>query len=345
VERRRWIDADTFADYLALAQLLPGPGSTQICFLIGLSRAGIRGGIAAWLGFTLPSAILMIVFATGLTRVHRELHGLQVAAVAVVAAAVVTMFRRLCPDWQRAAIAAGAAIVALIYATPLTQMLLIAAGAGAGVLLLRSAVSPASGAVALPVTRSAATIALAAFGALFIGLRISGPPLVYALYRTGALVFGGGHVVLPLLEQAIVRPGWVNNEDFLAGYGAAQAIPGPLFTFGAFLGFVARVRPNGLLGAVIGLLAIFSPGLLLAYGVAPFWRTLRDRPWARPALSGVNAAVVGLLAAALGAAARVVVHRPADGLIALAGFALLLSTPIPPVLVVIAIAASEALLL
>jgi chromate transporter len=253
------------------------------------------------------------------------------------------MFRRLCPDWRRAAIAAGAAVVALLYATPLTQMLLIAAGAAAGVLLLRSNVSSASGAAALPVTKRAAMIALACFGLLFLALRISGPPLVYALYRTGALVFGGGHVVLPLLEQAIVRPGWVSNGDFLAGYGAAQAIPGPLFTFGAFLGFAARVQPNGLLGAVIGLLAIFSPGLLLAYGVAPFWRSIRERSWARPALSGVNAAVVGLLAATLAAASRAVVHSPVDGLIALAGFALLLSTRIPPVLVVLTIAALEAL--
>jgi chromate transporter len=345
VERRRWIDEETFADFLALAQLLPGPGSSQICFLIGLSRAGLRGGIAAWLGFTLPSAILMTLFAAGLTRVHRELHGLQVAAVAVVAAAVVAMFRRLCPDWQRAVIAAAAAVVALVYATPLTQMLLIAAGAGAGVLLLRSNVLAASRAAALPVTRRATTIALACFAVLFMALRISGPPLVYALYRTGSLVFGGGHVVLPLLEQAIVRPGWVSNGDFLAGYGAAQAIPGPLFTFGAFLGFVARVQPNGPIGAVLGLLAIFSPGLLLAYGVAPFWGSVRDRSWARPALSGVNAAVVGLLAATLGAAARAVVHSPADAFIALAGFALLLGTRIPPVLVVLAIAASEALFL
>ena len=193
-------------------------------------------------------------------------------------------------------------------------------------------------ALALPVSRRAGAIALSIFAASFVALRLSGPPLVYALYRTGALVFGGGHVVLPLLEQAIVRPGWVSNGDFLAGYGAAQAIPGPLFTFGAFLGYVARVQPNGWLGALTGLLAIFSPGLLLAYGIAPFWRSVRERTWSRPALSGVNAVVVGLLAAALGTAVRVVVHSPADGLIALTGFGLLLSTRIPPVFVVLAIA-------
>lgn len=352
MERRRWLTEAALTEFIALTQLLPGPSSSQTGFLIGIARGGILGGIAAWLGFTLPSAVIMVLFAAGVRRAHGPLiegalHGLQVAAIAVVASAVLAMFRRLCPDWPRALIASIAAALVLFLGGSAIQIAVILGGAILGWAVLRIPPADREEENPLPVSHAAAAAALMLFAALFVALEFAlpGAPLLRAFYRTGALVFGGGHVVLPLLDQAVVRPGWVNANDFLAGYGAAQTIPGPLFTFAAYLGYVSRVPPHGLAGAVLCLLAIFLPGLLLAIAAAPFWRWLRARNGARAAIAGVNAAVVGLLASALAhAGLSGAVRTWLDILFAAAGFLALARTRISPVAVVLAIALAEALL-
>ncbi|HEY2859511.1 MAG TPA: chromate efflux transporter [Terracidiphilus sp.] len=311
VKRRKWFDERTYADVVALCQFLPGPASSQVGMAIGLSRAGYLGALAAWTAFTLPSALAMMLFAYGLIRYGNILgqgwlQGLKAAAVAVVAVAVLGMARSLTPDRERATIAVTAAVVALAIPAAWGQIGAILFGGIAGLIFLRA--STTNGHVSLPlsVTRPQAIVALVLFFVLLIGLPILAVGtsnhtirLLDAFYRAGSLVFGGGHVVLPLLQAAVVPPGWVDNDTFLAGYGAAQAVPGPLFTFAAYLGTVMQPSPNGVVGAILCLTAIFLSSFLLIVGALPFWEALRRRDLAQSALRGVNAAVVGVLLAAL----------------------------------------------
>ncbi len=311
VERRRWVDDAHFADLVALCQFLPGPGSSQTGFAIGYLQRGLAGGIAAWLGFTLPSAALMIAFAYGLASLGPLNHlgwlqGLKTAAVAVVAQAVWAMAGNLCPDRPRATFAVGAAIILLLLPSAWGQIGVIALGAALGWLLFRGTAAAAPAGPAPGGTRAAAAGWLALFLALLVALplaaRFAPNPWLQVFdrfYRTGSLVFGGGHVVLPLLEREVVAPGWLSHDQFLAGYGAAQALPGPLFTLSAYLGTVMQVGPGGWLGGLWALVGIFLPGLLLVLGVLPFWQELRRRPDAQAALRGANATVVGVLLAAL----------------------------------------------
>jgi len=354
VERRRWLSEAAYADLVALCQLLPGPASSQVGFAVGLSRGGLAGGLAAWLGFTLPSAVAMVLFAQGAAALTGPLsagmlHGLQVAAVAVVAQAVWSMARSLCPDRPRATIAVVATLIVTAAPAAIGQIAAILAGAIAGAWLPREA--PAVGAAArlsIPVPRALAVAALAVFALLLIGLPIAAavwavPALAVAeaFYRAGALVFGGGHVVLPLLHVSVVEPGWVSEDAFLSGYGAAQAVPGPLFTFAAYLGAIM----TGWVGAALCLVAIFLPGLLLVLGVLPFWASLGRGALMRACLRGVNAAVVGVL---LGALYDPVWTKafggPADFALALVAFALLVIWKAPPWLAVLVSAAGGAAL-
>ena len=311
VLRRKWLDEKTYVDLVALSQFLPGPASTKVGIAIGLSRAGYLGALAAWTGFTMPSAIALVAFGYGVTSLGNALgsgwlHGLKVAAVAVVANAVLTMMRSLTPDRERATLAAAAAALVLAMPSSFGQIIAIALGAVAGLLLSRGMPVERHTALPHPVSRNAALAAIALFFAILIGLPFVSAAmpghtldLFNAFYRAGALVFGGGHVVLPLLQAAVVPPGWVSNDAFLAGYGATQAVPGPLFTFSAYLGTVMGPAPNGWAGAVLCLFAMFLPAFLLVIGPMPFWDALRRKSWAQAALRGVNAAVVGLLLAAL----------------------------------------------
>jgi chromate transporter len=311
VVRRKWIDERAYADLVALCQFLPGPASSQVGIALGLMRAGYAGALAAWTGFTLPSAIALVLFAFGVEAVGGAagsgwLHGLKVAAVAVVALAVLTMARTLTPDRERATLAVVAAALVVAFPTALGQVTAIALGAVAGLTLLRDGAPAPNGHLPIRVGKPAAIGSLAIFFALLIALPLlagatNNQALDYfdAFYRAGSLVFGGGHVVLPLLQAEVVPPGWVTNDAFLAGYGAAQAVPGPLFTFAAYLGAVMGPEPNGWIGAALCLVAVFVPSFLLIIGALPFWSDLRRWPQAQAALRGVNAAVVGLLLAAL----------------------------------------------
>jgi chromate transporter len=349
VLRRGWLDEKAYADLVALCQFLPGPASSQVGFALGLMRGGGLGGLAAWLGFTLPSAIALVLFAYGASALQGTigsglLHGLKLVAVAIVAQAVWGMARSLCPDRERASIATVAALIILFSPSSVAQIGAIVFGGAVGLWLCRVApsVSPSEGHMSVPVSRSAGLVALAAFLILLGGLPVlsslthsQGVALFDAFYRSGALVFGGGHVVLPLLREATVAHGWVSDATFLAGYGAAQAVPGPLFTFSAYLGAVMTPSPNGLLGAVISLLAIFLPGILVLVAALPFWDAFRRRTWAQAAMRGVNAAVVGLLGAALyNPVWTSSVGAPADFGLALLGFVLLVVWQAPPLLVV-----------
>jgi chromate transporter len=348
VVRRKWLDEKTYADLVALCQFLPGPASSQVGFSIGLLRAGYLGALAAWTGFTLPSAIALVVFAYGASELRGTLgsgmlHGLRLVAVAIVAQAIWGMARTLCPDRERASIATIVALIVLFSNVAVAQIGAIVFGGLAGLWLCPTETPSASSRVVLPVSRSVGVIALSAFFVLLIGLPIlqaaaDAPSLALfdAFYRSGALVFGGGHVVLPLLREAFVGPGWVSDDTFLAGYGAAQAVPGPLFTFAAYLGAVVGPSPHGVPGAVLGLIAIFLPGMLILVGTLPFWNSLRERPGTQAAMRGVNAAVVGLLGAALYNPLWVTsVKTPGDFAVALAGFVLLTAWRAPPLLVVI----------
>ena len=348
VVRRKWIDEHAYADLVGLCQFLPGPASSQVGFSIGLMRAGYRGALAAWTGFTLPSAIALILFAYGAAALGGPvgsglLHGLKLVAVAIVAQAVWGMARSLCPDRERASIAVVAALIILFSSASVAQIGAIALGGIAGLWICRKAPATPSGHVTMPVSRRAGLVALAAFFVLLLGLPIlrsftasSAVALFDAFYRSGALVFGGGHVVLPLLRDAFVTPGWINDDVFLAGYGAAQAVPGPLFTFAAYLGAVASPQPNGPAGAVLGLLGIFLPGVLILLGALPFWDGFRKRTTAQAMMRGVNAAVVGLLGAALyNPVWTSAVKTPGDFGIALVGFVLLTAWRAPPLLVVV----------
>ena len=311
VAQRQWLSESAFADLVGLSQFLPGPASSQVGFALGLSRAGLAGGLAAWTGFTLPSAILLLALAHYAQRLTgpagtAAIHGLKIVAVAVVAQAVWGMARTLTPDLRRAAIAVMAAILIVLNSGASGQIIAIAAGALAGTLFCRGAVMPPKTQMVSPVSNALSLASLAAFFILLFGLpflaaRLHSHALAVfdAFYRSGALVFGGGHVVLPLLRDAVVAPGWISTNDFLAGYGAAQAVPGPLFTVAAYLGSVMDGPPNGIAGGLIALIAIFLPGLLILTGALPFWDRFRTRVGAQAVMRGVNAAVVGILAAAL----------------------------------------------
>jgi len=347
VVRRKWLDEQTYADVVALCQFLPGPASSQVGMAVGILRAGLLGALAAWLGFTLPSALLLVALAYGVTlgpasELAVGLHGLKLVAVAVVAQAVWSMARSLCPDARRASFALTAAVVALLWPGTVGQLLTLGVAAAAGLLILRPAVIPAQPAFTLAYGRRMAVTALAVFAGLLVGLTIAanvtGTPLVAAAdayYRTGSLVFGGGHVVLPLLQAEVVPPGWVTADAFLTGYGGAQAVPGPLFTLAAYLGAVMTPAPDPLSGAALALVAIFLPSLFLVVGALPFWGAVRSRPPFRAALQGVNAAVVGLLAAALYTPVFTnAVRGPQDLALVLVSAGLLMVAKAPPVAVV-----------
>ncbi|MFZ1416559.1 MAG: chromate efflux transporter [Defluviicoccus sp.] len=318
VVRRRWLSERAFADLVALCQFLPGPASSQLGTAIGLARAGMKGAFAAWAAFTLPSALLMVLFAYGTGWIGDAagtgwLRGVKIVAVAVVAQAVLTMARRLCPDRARAAFAVAAAGLTLLLPGWVAQIGVIAGGGMLGLLLLRgdndgeSRVEAKDGIpLAGSLTRRQAAGALVAFFSLLALLPMlaaaAGSQTLSALagfYRAGALVFGGGHVVLPLLDAVVVAPGWISSDAFLAGYGAAQAVPGPLFSFAAYLGALLAPGVWGLATAALCLGALYLPAFLVLFGTLPFWQQLRQRPQAQAALSGINAAVVGLLLAAL----------------------------------------------
>jgi chromate transporter len=348
VARRQWLDEAAFADIVALCQFLPGPASSQTGLSIGIMRAGLPGGLAAWLGFTLPSALVMCAFGYGVAWAgdlsHAAwLHGLKIVAVAVVANALWGMARNLCPDVLRATIAVAAAITVLATPTAASQVGAIIGGGLLGWWLIKGADVGSGAALQVGIPRSWTWPAGALFFALLFGLplltgAVHGQALAEfaAYYRAGALVFGGGHVVLPLLQAAVVPPGWVTNDAFLAGYGAAQAMPGPLFTFSAYLGTVMGPAPHGWLGALICLVAIFLPSPLLLIAALPHWETLRRKPAVQSALRGVNAAVVGILLAALyNPVWTSAILTPRDFAIGIVAFLALALWRAPPWLVVI----------
>lgn len=351
VVRRRWLDEGEYAGLVALCQFLPGPASSQVGMGIGLSRAGLHGALAAWCGFTLPSALAMILFALGLSRWGAQLpagamHGLKLVAVAVVAQAVWGMARTFCRGPALALLALVAAACVLLSPAAWMQVAVIVVGAFAGLWLPTMRDVSVSKGLKIPVSRKLAIAALTSFFALLIGLPLlaatAGSDSVRvadAFYRAGSLVFGGGHVVLPLLEAETVARGWIGASDFLDGYGAAQALPGPLFTFAAFLGAAMLVvGPGGWMGGALCLLAVFLPSLLLVLGVLPFWEGLRRRAKVRAALAGVNATVVGLLLAALYDPLWTSAVRDwRDVLLVVAGIAALVWAKLPPWVVVIAL--------
>ena len=358
VERRKWLDEESYADVVALSQSLPGPASSKVGIIIGTIRAGLPGGLMAWLGFTLPSALALILFAYGVQQFTTSdagwLHGLKIAAVAVVAQAVWGMSRNLAPDRERATIAIIAAIVALAFPTVVTQVLTIVVAGIVGWRLLPAAVYQGE---RMPLSARVhpwvGIAALVLFFSLLFGLPLlrqvveAGQVLaiVDSFYRAGSLVFGGGHVVLPLLQSEVVMPGWVTNEAFLAGYGAAQAVPGPLFTFSAYLGTVMGPQPNGALGGLLALGAIFLPAFLLALGPLPFWDILRKIPAFQSVLRGINAAVVGILLAALyDPVWTSAIFAPEDFALAAGALAVLVIWKWPPWLVVILSALGGALI-
>ena len=352
VVRRKWLDESAYADLVALCQFLPGPASSQVGFSLGVLRGnGLSGGLAAWFAFTMPSALIMFAFAMGATAFTGQvaegfLHGLKLVAVAVIAQAIWGMSRTLTPDRARAGIALAAIAIVVLFAGSFGQIAAIALGACAGLWLCRGETTPVSGHLNFPVTPRAGVIALGLFAAVLLIPPVivtvshsQGLALFDAFYRSGALVFGGGHVVLPLLQAQVVTPGWVGNEAFLAGYGLAQAVPGPLFTFAAYLGAVMGPSPNGVAGAIIALVALLLPGMLLVYGMLPFWDAMRTRPAAQAAMRGTNAAVVGILGAALYHPVWTsAVATPRDFALALAGFLLLTVWKLPPWIVVVLLA-------
>jgi len=348
VTRRRWIDDAAYTELVALCQFLPGPASSQVGFSIGLMRAGYRGGLAAWAGFTLPSALAMVLFACVAHGLGGPvgmgfLHGLELVAVSIVAQAVLGMARTLWPDRRRAFIGALATVAILYGNSTLAQMSVILLGGIAGLLLCRTPAAVSMASVSTGISRRVGLASLSVFVVLLLGLPLArglGAPrevtVFDAFYRSGALVFGGGHVVLPLLRDAFVAPGWVSDSAFLAGYGAAQAVPGPLFTFAAYLGAVVEPSPRGALGAAVGLVGIFLPGILVLLGTLPFWDILRARAGALGVLRGMNAAVVGLLAAALYTPVWTsAVNGTADFAVVLVGFLSLTVWHAQPILVVL----------
>ena len=356
VRRRKWIEEDAYADLVALCQFLPGPTSSQVGIAIGIFRAGLPGAVAAWLGFTLPSAIVLVAFAFGLQRLGVSdagwLHGLKIAAVAVVANAVWGMARSLAPDRERGTIAIFSTVVILAWPGALGQVLVIVIGGLIGWRLLAGSQGDKRTSLPTTISRRTAVASLVVFfallGALPLLRQVVGSQALVAFdsfFRVGSLVFGGGHVVLPLLQAEVVPPGWVTNEEFVAGYGAAQAVPGPLFTFAAYLGAVMHQKPNGIAGAALALSAIFLPTFLMIVGALPFLSAFRTHPGVQAALRGINAAVVGLLLAALYHPVWTsAITRSADLGLALITFALLALWSVPAWLVVALAAGGGALL-
>ncbi|MBI2855587.1 MAG: chromate efflux transporter [Chloroflexi bacterium] len=348
VNRRRWLDEETYADVVALCQFLPGPASSQVGIAVGITRAGLLGGLAAWVGFTLPSAIALILFAYGVTTFGDVsgagwLHGLKVVAVAVVALAVWGMARNLCPDRPRATIAIVSAVAIIALQSAVAQIAVIAAGGVLGWLVLHQVQGGSTSTHRFPVGRGLAIGALVLFGLLLVGLPllrqvVSSQPLAVfdSFYRVGSLVFGGGHVVLPLLQTEVVPPGWVTQDQFIAGYGAAQAVPGPLFTFAGYLGATIEGLPSRWMGGLLSLVAIFLPSFLLVAGALPFWDGLRSVTGFRRSLAGINAAVVGLLLAALyDPVWTSAIQSPNDFALGLGAFGLLAFWRWPPWVVVL----------
>jgi len=348
VKRKKWIDEQSYADLVALCQFLPGPASSQVGIAIGIARARLFGGIAAWIGFTLPSALALVAFAFGIGAFASAadagwLHGLKVVAVAVVAQAVWGMARSLCPDRERATIAVLASIVTLVWPTAVGQLSSIVIAGIVGLMIFPGTASSSLSHMRFPIGKKAGIVAWVIFFTLLVGLpflRQIAPnhalEVFDSFFRVGSLVFGGGHVVLPLLQSEVVSPGWVTNEQFVAGYGATQAVPGPLFTFSAYLGTVMGPEPNGWTGAMLALVAIFLPSFLLVAGALPFWDLLRSVPVFQSALKGINAAVVGLLLTALYKPVWTsAIHSPADFGLGLVAFGLLMFWKYPPWLVVV----------
>jgi len=348
VARRKWLDEASYVDIVALCQFLPGPASSQVALSLGIMRAGLPGALAAWLGFSMPSALALIAFAYGLGAVGdigqaAWLHGLKIVAVAVVAQAVWGMARTLCPDRERATLAIAATLIALAWPTAAGQIAAIVLGAVIGWRLLPAPAKTETAPIAIRIGRGLAVAALVLFVVLLFGLPLiasatanHAAALFSSFYRSGALVFGGGHVVLPLLQASVVPPGWIGNDAFMAGYGAAQAVPGPLFTFAAYLGAVMEPAPRGWLGGLLCLVAIYLPSFLLLIGVLPFWDALRRRVAVQAALKGVNAAVVGLLLAALYTPVWTsAILARADFALGVTAFILLVFWRVPPWLVVV----------
>ena len=311
VERRKWLDEKSYADLVALCQFLPGPASSQVGIALGLGRSGWRGALAAWAGFTLPSAVALILFALGISQWPEVaqsgiIHGLQVAAVAIVAHAVWSMAKTLCPDWPRAGIAIASVIMVMAIPSTTGQIIALVSGGAFAMLMQQRGLGSPVQHHDYGVSRFAGGILLITFAMLLVALPLASawlqlPALTMFkdFYQAGALVFGGGHVVLPLLQASVVPSGWVSSDIFLAGYGATQAIPGPLFTFAAYLGAVMPSPFGGWMGGFALLLAIFLPAMLLVAGALPYWERLRQHAGLQQAMAGVNAAVVGVLAAAL----------------------------------------------
>ncbi len=357
VNRRRWLSDQAYADLVALCQFLPGPASSQVGIALGLSRGGYAGALAAWVGFTLPSAIALIVFALGIASWGDVLPGgvldsLKVVAVAVVAQAVWGMARTLCTDTARITIMAAASCLVLAWPGALGQIGVIVGAGVLGLLLFKAAQDAPHAPLPIIASRRAGAAWLGLFVILLLALPIMAQAwpagtlaMIDAFYRSGSLVFGGGHVVLPLLQAEVVPSGWVSNASFLAGYGAAQAVPGPLFTFAAFLGASMTQAPSGWLGGLICLIAVFLPSFLLVFGALPFWEQLRRSRHTQAALAGVNAAVVGLLLAALYQPVWTsAIRQPADFGLALIALIALMFWKLPPWLVVAASAAAGWLL-
>jgi len=348
VVRKKWIEEQIYADLVALCQFTPGPASSKVGIGIGLATAGLPGAFAAWVGFTLPSAVVLVLFAYGVETFAADLgagwlHGLKVVAVAVVAQAVWGMAKNLTPDAPRFTLAVAAAVIAMMWPTSIGQISAIVLGGVVGYALLRQQDDAPHVPMNISLGKGAGIFCLTVFFALLVGLPLLNaayPSQALALfdsfYRAGSLVFGGGHVVLPLLQAEVVPTGWVSNDAFLAGYGAAQAVPGPLFTFAAYLGAIMGPEPNGWQGALLCLIAIFLPSFLLVIGVLPFWDALRRMRGVRSTLTGVNAAVVGLLLAALYSPVWTsAIVRPADFALGLSAFALLVFWKVAPWLVVL----------
>jgi len=357
VERRQWLDDEAYADLVALCNFLPGPASSQVGIALGIAQRGLSGGIAAWLGFTLPSAVALMAFAyaygaLGISADTGWLHGLKIVAVAVIAQALWGMGKTLCPDRLRATLAIAATLIVFAWPTAWGQILAIVTGGLIGWRYLEPVVLHRPENARFPVSRRAALVAWLLFFGLLIALpllsqvsRSHALEVFDSFYRTGSLVFGGGHVVLPLLHQEVVTPGWVSDDVFLAGYGAAQAVPGPLFTFSAYLGSVMNPAPNGVAGGLLALVAIFLPSFLLVVGALPYWEALRQKQHVQSALRGVSAAVVGLLLAALyDPVWTSAVHDVRDFALALVAFGLLMFWRLSPFYVVLVSAAGGALL-
>lgn len=347
VERRGWLDDKSYSDLVALCQFLPGPASSQVGMALGLGRAGWLGALAAWLGFTMPSAIALILFAFGVTQwaglaSSGAVHGLKVAAVAVVAQAVWGMAKSMCPDRLRAGVAIVAALLVLVLPSALGQIAAIGMGAVVGRWALQIGQLPSARHRNYGVSKRVGAFMLVVFAALLVLLPVAAAAThslflsaIAVFYKAGALVFGGGHVVLPLLQTGVVPPGWIGNDAFLAGYGAAQAVPGPLFTFAAYLGAAMPAPWGGWAGGLALLLAIFLPAFLLVVGALPFWETMRQRGAMQKSMGGINAAVVGILAAALyDPVWSSAIHAKADFGLALACFGLLVHGRVSPVVVV-----------